>query len=182
LAKSPAVRVPVDGTKTTFALYSDLVRESFCGALVDVQLPPGVDHVTVSVSAARDRCSPAFAVYVRGRRSPVAKFDLDALSGAELEAFVDGDAEWLPPDVDPSIMVLTKRLSLGDFVEWSWNGGRRRGVVTGLRELASNEPVLTTDGFDPEPYVITVAREVDKEVRFNSTSRLPWKVGDVRLV
>lgn len=183
ISRSPAVRVPVpDGEPLTFALYSNLIREAYCGALVDVALPEGADAAEVRVSASRDRFAPAFGVYAPGSRKAIARFDLDGMNSGELAAFTEGDSEWIPSSAEPCKFVLTKPLALGDFVEWQTNGNHhRRGKVIRIRDIASGEHVPEMLGFDPYPYVITVARELDGAVHFGVTTNGVWKIGEVRL-
>jgi hypothetical protein len=182
ISKSPPVRIPVPRRRVaTFALYSNLVREAFCGAAVDVALPPGTEAVEVRVSASRERFVPAFAVYVPGVPAPIAEFDLDGMKADDLAAFVEGEAEWVPSAVDPSQFVLTKPLALGDFVRWDLAGPQRLGKVVEIREISSGDHPVEMLGFDPKPYVITVAREIDGALRFGQVFPGAWKVGDVRL-
>ena len=181
LSASPRVRVPVVGRVGTFALYSDLVREAFCGALADVALPLGADAVEVRVSAARDRFVPAFAVYEAGSNAAIAEFDLDSMTSEELATFVEGDAEWLPVSAEPCQFVLTKPLALGDFVRWQPGGRARFGKVIGIRDISSGARLEQMEGFDPKPYVITVAQEADGVVHLGTTTQGAWTIGEVRL-
>src|SRR5207248_5093594 len=143
-----------DGEPLTFALYSNLIREAYCGALVDVALPEGADAAEVRVSASRDRFAPAFGVYAPGSRKAIARFDLDGMNSGELAAFTEGDSEWIPSSAEPCTFVLTKPLALGDFVEWQTNGNHhRRGKVIRIRDIASGELVPEMVGLHPSPHV-----------------------------
>ena len=183
LSEPPPVAVPVgEGPTATFALYSDLVREAYCGALVDVEIPDGIDELELRISASRARFVPAFSVARQGRTRPLASFDLDAMDAADLAAFVEGDCEWLPPQTQVAAAPLVRPLKLGDYVAWNYNGSVRSGQIIDIREISSAQHVEAIDGFDPAGYVIKVAREIDGEVHLGQTATPPWRLGDVRLV
>jgi hypothetical protein len=181
LSRSPATTVPVAAHLQMFALYSDLVREAFCGALADVELPPRTTAVKIRVSASRERFMPAFAVYVEGNRRPVASFDLEAMSVDELAEFVEGDYEWLPVGSEPNAPVLTQRVAVGDFVAWVWNGSMRRGQVLAIRDVGSGREVTEIAGFDPGPYLLKIARELNGRVVFGQVFERPLAIGELRL-
>lgn len=181
LGSSPVTRLPVMAdTRCSVVLYSDLVRETYCGAIADIVIP-SAGELEVRVSAHRDRFAPAFVVH-RPDGEEVGRFDLEAMTSAELQRWVEGDSEWMPldhPRVESAF--LTRPLELGDFVEFRWHGNYRRGKVLEIRDLDANEHVERMKGFNPEPYVIRVALEEGGVVKLSHTVSPSWKVGDVRL-
>jgi hypothetical protein len=184
LDKAPRVRVPVSGERrVSFAVYGDLVRQTFVGALGDIALPPGVDEVEVRIAASRRRFVPAFAVYDPRTRKRLAVFDLEALSPDTLRAFIEGDREWLPEGDHLVSAFLTRPLQAGDFVEWQTNGRHRRGTIVGMRDVNRNEHVSSMGGFDPEPYRVEIAIEhAGGVVHFGHRMLCDWRMGDVRLL
>ncbi len=181
LESSPATRLAVSaGTRCSVVIYSDLVRETYCGAVVDITVPPS-GELEVRVSAHRDRFAPAFVVTAADGEQ-LGRFDLEAMTAAELQDWVEGDAEWMPPDhVHLESAFLTRPLEVGDFVEWRSNGSYRRGKVLDIREVETNGYVARMTVFDPMPYVIRVALEEAGIVKLSNTASPFWKVGDVRL-
>ena len=184
LKDAPAARVRIDDRRPcSFALYSNLVRDAFCGAVADVAVAPGVPEVEIRVAAARSRFTPAFGVYLPGVSKPLATFDLESLAPEQLADLIGNDWEWYPHGDHLISAFLTKPLQLGDFVEWRANGQFRRGKVIAIRDVNANESVDDTGGFDPNPYVVTVAVENDqREVLFGHLAQCSWTIGDVRLV
>jgi hypothetical protein len=184
LADAPPRRFAVERAGTlSFALYSDLVRDAFCGALADIRIPPEVSAVDIRVAASRRRFVPAFAVYAAGTNKLLGKFDLEALSGEKLAEFIESDREWFPEGDHLMSAFLTRPLQIGDFVEWRVNGSHRRGQVATIRDVGENIYVNQTSGFDPTAYRIDVA--VEESTGVVSTARrasCDWKIGDVRLV
>jgi hypothetical protein len=180
LDKAPAVRIPVGPARRSIVLYCDLLRETYCGAIADVDLPDG--EIEVRVSAHRDRFSPAFIV--RGpRRKVLGKFDLEGMSAGDLQAWAEGDCEWMPLDRKrPESSFLTRPLEDGDFVAWRVNGASRQGKIVDIRDIASGRYVSPIPGFDPEPYVIRVAAEQNGRVKLGHVTSGSWRIGDVRLV
>ena len=184
LSESPSAAVKI-GTRrpVSFGLYSDLVKEAFCGALVDIELDSNVSEVDVRVSASRDRFVPAFGVYARGTGKELAAFDLERMSPQALRDFVEGDSDWLPNHQPHArSAVLIRPLVVGDFVEWRSPGGFRCGKVIRIRDIETNEPVQKMTGFDPSAYVVEVAREEKGVVSLGSLTPATWSNGDVRLL
>jgi hypothetical protein len=163
-------------------LYSNLLHETYCGALVDVAIPDGVNEVELAVSASRERSAPAFEIRLPGSARPLAAFALDAMTGPGLAAFVGGDCEWLPTNEhDPQRPPLVRPLALGDFVKWRKNGTVRCGKIVRIRHVPSGQIVTDMKGFDPSDYVTQVAMEHNGEVNFGHTAEPHWRTGDVRL-
>jgi hypothetical protein len=186
LGAAPATRLRVGkASRVSFFLTSNLVRDTYCGALVDVTLPPGVEEVDVRVSASRDRFMPAFRVSRPGATAGL-DFDLEKWNGtASLErirTYVENDCEWLPATKDPDFAIITRPLRCGDFVEWRHGAEKRRGEIIRIRDVDANSPVQETRGFDPSPYRFFVAREIDGRVRLDHMSPCDWKLGDVQLI
>lgn len=183
LDQSPPVRIPVRKGRRSVVLYSDLLRETYCGAIVDLEMPDG--EIEVRVSAARDRFAPAFVVR-RATGRELGRFDLEGMTARQLERWVEGDGEWMPIDrVHLESAFLTRPLEVGDFVEWRVNGSHRRGKVVSIRDVNANALIDQMEGFDPSAYVIEAARENGHVVnlgQITSTARTPWEIGDVRLV
>jgi len=177
------VTIPVTpGTRRSVVVYSDLVRDTYCGAIADIRVPDGARELEVGLSASRMRFAPAFVVRVAGTGGELGRFDLDGMSGEELEHWVEGDAEWLPLEHEHlESAFITRPLEVGDFVEWHVNGAYRRGKILNIREIATATHVNCMDGFDPRPYVIHAAREERGVVRFGNVTPGNWRIGDVRL-
>lgn len=181
LESSPATRLVVAaGTRRSVVVYSDLVRETYCGAVADIDVPSG-GELEVRLSAHRDRFAPAFVV-CGADSEELGRFDLEEMTPAELQHWVEGDVEWMPADrLRLESAFLTRPLAVGDFVEWPSNGHYRRGKVLDIRDVASNSHVERMTAFDPAPYVIRVAVEEAGVVKLSNTASPFWKVGDVRL-
>jgi hypothetical protein len=184
LSEAPARRLPVSKSGLlSFALYSDLVRVAFCGAVADVRLPDGVEAVDIRVAASRRRFVPAFAVYAAGTRKLLAKFDLEGLGAQKLERFIESDCEWLPEADHLISAFLTRPLQIGDYVEWRANGGHRRGQVTKIRDVNNAMQVEHMLTLDPDVYRVDVAVEDSSGVvHLGRRAQCDWKIGDVRLV
>lgn len=183
LTDSPPAVVEI-GTRrpASFGLYSDLVKDAFCGGLVDLDLDMGVSDVVVRVSASRDRFVPAFAVYDRAG-TELAAFDLERMGSDALRDFVEGDCEWLPNhQAHVRSAVIIRPLEVGDFVEWRTSRRFHCGKVIRIREIDTNEFVDTMKGFDPSAYVTTVASERDGEVLLGTLTPIVWRPGEVRLL
>jgi hypothetical protein len=179
LDESPATRVGVRPGRRSVVLYSDLLHETYCGAIADVELLDG--EVEVRVSASRDRFAPAF-VLRNAAGQELGRFDLDGMSGGELQHWVEGDGEWMPVTVTRlESAFLTRPLEVGDFVEWRADGGHRRGKVVSIRDVSTNLPVERIAGFDPRPYAIRAAREERGVVALGQITPAHWRIGDVRL-
>ncbi len=185
VAEAPAKRIHVGQRRpASFALYSNLVRDAFCGALADIEIPEGVDEVEVRVAASRRRFVPAFAVYIAGTSQELATFDLEALSATRLAKFIESDEEWLPEGDHLVSAFLTRPLQKGDFVEWRARGQyHHRGKVMIIRDVGLNESVERMHDVNPLPYRISVAfEETSGVVDLRRTLHHDWKMGDVRLV
>jgi hypothetical protein len=184
LSEAPARRFPISRCGAiSFALYSNLVRDAFCGALGDIKIPAGTEAVDIRVAAARRRFVPAFAVYAAGTNEPLGKFDLEGLSAEQLEQFIEGDCEWLPEGDHLMSAFLTRPLQDGDFVEWRSNGRYHRGQVLQIRDVDENVVVNEMEDFDPVAYRVDVALEDgDRAVQLGHRMQCDWKLGDVRLL
>ena len=183
LADSPAVPVPVGARRpTSFVLYSTLVRETFCGALADIDIPPSASEVEIRMSASRERFLPAFSVHLPGQHEPLALFDLEALPPRALQSFIESDEEWLPQTNRLFSAFLTRPLELGDFAEWQTNGRFVQGKIIRIRHVDKNVHVDAMDGFDPLEYRVTVALEDDGRVVMGRQFQCDWRTGDVRLL
>ena len=90
------VRISVRPGRRSVVLYSDLVRETYCGAVVDIEIPAG--GIEVRISASRERFAPAFVVGLPDHGPELGRFDLEGMPVAELERWVEGDGEWMPID------------------------------------------------------------------------------------
>jgi hypothetical protein len=184
LSEAPAQRLPLrPGSRVmSFALYSNLVRDAFCGAIADVRIPEGTAAVTIRVAASRRRFVPAFAVYAAGTGKLLGKFDLEALSAETLEAFIEGDREWLPDGDNLMSAFLTRALQTGDFVEWRTDGTYRRGQVIRIRDVDEGVHVEKMRDVDPNGYRVDVAiEETTGVVRLSRRAMCDWTIGDVRL-
>jgi hypothetical protein len=184
LEDAPATRIQVGNRgATSFALYSNLVRDAFCGAIADVRIPAGVEELEIRVAASRRRLVPAFAVYDAATKKQIAKFDLEGLGAERLEEFIESDREWLS-DVGHLISAfLTRPLQLADYVEWHASGSYRRGQVVQIRDVDEGVIVTEMTTFDPHPYHVRVAVEdAAGEVLLGRQAPCDWKMGDVRLV
>ena len=179
LDQAPSTTIRVRPGRRSVAVYSDLLRETYCGAVADIDIPDG--EIEVRLSASRERFAPAFAV-LSDTGDELGRFDLDGMTATDLERWVEGDGEWMPIDlVHLESAFLTRPLEVGDFLEWRASGGYRRGKVIDIREVATNEYVERMDGFDPAPYVIRAAREDNKVVSLGQIATSHWGIGDVRL-
>jgi hypothetical protein len=161
LSASKAVRVPVmPGVPNSFALFADLMRRAFAGAVVDVEIPAGVDKVEVLVATHRERLAPAFAIRVPGASEFLAIYDLDAASDQALQDFLERDREWLPADVGlPTCGLLVRPLAIGDYVTWRRGSDLHTGEVRSIREIASAEVLERMRGIDPSPYRFEISPE-----------------------
>jgi hypothetical protein len=183
--EGPATRVRVgDESCASFALYANLVREAFSGALADLSIPTGVEEVEVRVAASRGRFVPAFGIFdPRTGQRLASDFDLDALPPDKLAAFIESDREWLQGGEHLRSAFLTRPLENGDFVEWRRDGSHRRGKVIDIRDVDLNEHVARMAAFDPGPYRVAVAIEEQRGVvDFGRREYCDWKCGEVRLV
>jgi hypothetical protein len=182
LKHAPAVRIPVTPGRQSVVLYSDLLHDTYCGAIADIEIPAGVAEIEVRVSASRDRFAPAFLVRDPRTRHVLGRFDLEAMRASDLQQWVEGDSEWLPLErVHLERAFLTRPLEVGDFVEWVANGAHRRGKILDIRVVATNEYVERLSGFDPGPYAIRAAREEGRKVLLGAVTIGHWSTGDVRL-
>ena len=184
LADAPASRLRARaGTEVSFALYMNLVRDAFCGALADIRIPAGVKEIEIRVAASRRRFVPAFAIYDAATQQQLAAFDLEELSAEKLEEFIEGDSEWLPEADHLISAFLTRPLQLDDYVEWCANGSYRRGQVIKIRDVAEARAIDQMRAFDPHPYRVHVAvEESDGVVNLGREAQCDWNMGDVRLV
>lgn len=184
LSEAPVQRLPVGRSGSlSFALYSNLVRDAFCGALADVRIPEGTEAVDIRVAASRRRFVPAFAVYAAGTNKLLGKFDLEALSAEKLERFIEGDSEWLPEGDHLMSAFLTRPLQKGDFVEWRADGSYRRGQVIRIRDVGENVHVEEMRGLNPDAYRVDVAvEEAVGVIRLDRRLPCDWEMGDVRLL
>ena len=91
IARSPAASDPgcVDLADIRALLRISYVRHVL-RRIDGRRTPAGTREVKVRVSASRDRFMPAFAVYVRGSRRPIAVFDLDGMSVHEIAEYRRG--------------------------------------------------------------------------------------------
>jgi hypothetical protein len=180
LAESRPVKIRVRPGRRSVAVYSDLLRETYCGAVADIDLP---SEIEIRLSASRDRFAPAFVVSRADTGKELGRFDLDGMSLDALDSWVRGDAEWMPVNhTHVESMFLTRPLEVGDFVEWKANGRFRRGKVIDMREIASGRMVeVRMAGFDPEPYAIRVAVEEAGVVKIGQVAQHAWRIGDIRL-
>lgn len=181
LESSPPVRLRADpGSVASVLLHSDLIRDAYAGAVVDVVVPPEGELV-VRVSAHRRRFAPAMLVSAPDGRE-LGRFDLEALSADELARWVDGDVEWMPLLCKhPRDFFLTRPLEVGDFVEWRKDGGIRRGKLTAIRDISTNETVDRIGGFDPAPYSLRIAVELNGVVTLSHSAPEHWRMGELRL-
>jgi hypothetical protein len=181
LDDAPPVIIPTRAGRRSVAIYSDLLRDTYNGAIADLDLPTG--EIEVQLSAARDRFMPAFLVRDAATGTELARFDLETTDVDELTVWLNGDAEWMPPGrTTVESMFLTRPLEIGDFVEWRGNAGsRRRGKVIDIREIDTGRYVERMDGFDPEPYLIRAAIEENGVVQLGVVNDTHWRLGDVRL-
>ena len=184
LTDAPGTRMKVRRRGSfSFALYSNLVRNAFCGALADVRIPEGVEQIMIRVAASRRRFVPAFAIYDAKTMRELAKFDLEGLPPAKLGQFIESDQEWLPEADHLMSAFLTRPLQTEDYVEWRANGAYRRGQVIRIRDVAEALHVDRMNTFDPHPYRVEVAvEEADGIVNLGRLAQCDWKMGDVRLV
>jgi Hsp70 protein len=182
LEDSPCVTVPVkDDRSSTFVLHSDLVRETYCGALVDVRLPRDLQEVEVRTSASRSRFIPAFELRAPGSRSPLVAFDLEAMKPSDVAEFVEGDCEWLPAGSTTDRAPLVRPLAVNDLVAWKEKGGRKQGKIVEIRDLHANHLVDEMQGFDLGDYAFKVAVVYDGVVELGRIAKPRWHPGDVRL-
>ena len=183
ISKCKPVRVSIGASRpATIALYSDLVRDAFCGALANVPIPAHIKALDIRVSASRDRFIPGFSLYEPGsRKAFAATFDLDTMNSYDLARFVEGDGEWLPPNKAPYRFVLTKPLTVKDFVVVRVERGWRTGQVVNIRDIETGITVQGMEGFDPGRYVIRIAVEANGAVEAGRVMERCWEIGDVRL-
>ena len=179
LDQSPPVRMRVEPGTRSVVVYSDLLRETYCGAVADADLP---SEIEIRLSASRDRFAPAFVVIRVDNGEELGRFDLDGMSPDALDSWVRGDGEWTPVNrTHVESMFLTRPLEVGDFVEWKVNGKFRRGKVIDIREIASGRMVDRMEGFDPEPYAIRAAVEEAGVVKIGHVAQRAWRIGHIRL-
>jgi hypothetical protein len=180
LDESPPVRLEVQPGQRSIVVHSDLVRETYCGAVADAALPAG--EVEVRLSASRERFAPAFVVRRPDTAEEIGRFDLDGMAPVDVEHWVEGDHEWVPlSSSSPRSAFLTRPLELGDFVEW-WNGNSlHQGKIVQIRHVSSGRHVQRMEGFDPSPYVIRAAAERNGSVLFGQVTEKHWRSGDLRL-
>jgi hypothetical protein len=183
LDEAPAVRVPARRRSVSVALYGDLLRETFVGALADVELPRGTHEIEIRVAASRRRFVPAFAIYDPATGERLAEFDLESLNPERLQEFIEGEREWLPEANHLVSAFLTRPLQSGDFVEWRTNGRHRRGKIIDIRHVDDNEHVASMSGLDPRPYRVEIAIEDSGGmVHLGRRMICDWHMGDVRLL
>ena len=177
-AQASPVRISLHGTRpTSAALFGDLIHRSFAGAISEVS--PSAGGVDVRVASSRQRFAPAFAVYEPGEPQPLAAFDLENLPPDDIQTYVEDDRDSLPCGREPATFFLTRRLKVGDYIEWSQPEGQRSGQVHGIREVSTTASLDEMTDWDPRGYAIDVHPEIDDEVHVSRSARpdlTPWNV------
>jgi actin-like ATPase involved in cell morphogenesis len=182
LSQARPIRVSLPKTgDSAVALYGDLVRRSFLGAIAQTRTHEAAE-VDIRIATSRDRFAPAFSVHRPGHTEASAVFDLHSLSPEQLESFVQGDDEWLPGDSIPATLFLSRPLRIGDFIEWREGNLSRRGQITKIREIASGQHLEAMSDWDPDRYAVTVHPERNRGIDLATTIQPGLNAWNVRIL